>query len=247
MTLSEMLQMSPFLTIENIEKAYFDIIKKISLPLAFVPVMMDTQYAKWNGFESPALCSGEEIAIKEIVNFKGVKRYNKTFYTNLNVSTASPLRIGVPATAYQGFSKTEIENSNKSDINESRNLVPEIYQEDTLIVCTNYDSFDSESNPYFWMLAYFYPYLVRSETSANTYNITSISPTLTDKYVVDEFLMYPVIAKAISFYYQEELDPIQATAYDNATIQYLNIYNNSLNALYGSAFDKIGNLEAMSL
>ena len=114
-------------------------------------------------------------------------------------------------------------------------------------MCTNYDSFDSESNPYFWMLAYFYPYLVRSETSANTYNITSISPTLTDKYVVDEFLMYPVIAKAISFYYQEELDPIQATAYDNATIQYLNIYNNSLNALYGSAFDKIGNLEAMSL
>jgi len=247
MTLDQMLAMSRFLTIENVEKAYYDIVKKITLPLAFVPVLMDTQYVKWNEFQTPALCGVDKIAIKEIVNFKGIKKYDKTFYTNLDLTSVLPLRIGVPANEYQGFTKTEIDNSNKTDITKDRDLTPEIYQEDTLLACVNYESFDTASKPYFWMLAYFYPYLVRSTTLENTYEVSDINPSSMCEYEVDEFLMYPVITKAIAFYFQEELDPIQATAYDNAAIQYLSIYNNSLSALYGSAFDRIGNMEAMSL
>jgi len=247
MTLSDCLALSDYLTVENLEKAYYDVIKKIRLSLSFIPVIMTTAVVKCDEFSDLALHDSVDIAIKEIVKIYGVDIVDSEDVIDYDAAeSVSQFVIGTPCTTYQGFTENQYIRANMSDITGERDLTPKMYQEDRLFICDNFEDYDTDSTPFFWMFAYIYPYFCTTVQGIleNRYDIASISGSNQQYYDVDTMLMYPVIVKAIAFFMQDEGDIVSATAYDNAAIQYIQIFNQNMDLPFGSSLDKVGDIEA---
>jgi len=246
MTLENLLTLSDYLTIANLEKAYYDVIKKVRLPLSFVPVILNGAVVEYDEFTDLAEHNDVGIAIKEIVKIYGVDILDSDGIVDYTgAGTPGDFIIGTPCTEFQGFTETQFDNANKTDITEDRDLTPEIYQENRLLVCTNYDDYHASSTPFFWMFCYIYPYFCTTSTGIleNRYDISGIATISRASYAVDTMLMYPVISKAIAYYMQDEGALVEATAYDNAAIQYIQMFNQNLDIPFGSPFQKIGDID----
>ncbi len=255
MTLDQLVAISTRITVGNLEKAYYDVVKKMRLRMSFVPCIMKKATAKVDEFSQLVrhndTVNDISLAIKEISKPYGVgipDTSDTISYVNANDADKGTLEIGIPCATYQGFTEDEFTKANRTDVDEDRDLIPEIYIEDRLIICTNFDEYDSanDSYPFFWLFCYIYPYLCTSSTvdKSSRYDISAIAEIDQQYYTVDNTLLFPVITKALAFYYQDEGDMVQATHYDNATIQYIQIYNGNIELPFCSPFTNIGSLEA---
>lgn len=224
MKLNKLLSWIPTLDDNDLlQESYEDIIKKISLFPALLPVRLDTVGCS-KGLIMPAKYSDteSEIAIKEITDYIGI-----SFIQDINLSgTKTNLEIGDITKSDYGFS-------------DYTSLVKNIPEYPTIY--KSRDIFYSENeNPLLFLIqAYVYPYPfvvfngASEKTPFNikhTYNISEMRSLYSDSDLeVDNTLLYFWITKAMAINKLSEGDISTATRLDALSAQYINIYNKNTN------------------
>ena len=215
MLLSTLQSLNSDLTVEVLQEAYYDIVRKIRLYPAVFPVNL-TGIQGVDDFSLKAILPNySEVAIKEIISVHGC-----SLNTELPITgSLSALELGNPTATSYGL-------SNYNNLNNSHIKTPDIIQYENTFYCVDTDP------AMFFILVYPYPYavtIVGSDpfTDKHLYDIQDMIDEGDGASTLDicDMLLYLIVPKAMAIIYQQNDDIAYSTRYDNLTSSLINLFN----------------------
>jgi len=240
MRLTNVLALSKLITIENLDIAYEEVIKKIRLPHALIPVLVDGGVMNIHNINT---IDGVGIRVKDITKFRGVTfDTDKTItYSANNVCNTCFGNLATELSEPYGLNSNDFNLSNKMDNDKS--IIPRIFGDKDNTYITNYNEYKSGSKVFFFVEAYVYPFLW-SNVSDESYGylLADIPEEDYDVIEIPSTLVYFMVLKAMSIYLTNEGEIDTSSGYEDLLIRLLTMYNMNIDNPIYNIFAKVGQL-----